>query len=1155
MPDVHRRSPTLLPWTKYPNKMIRRKINILLCVTALALAACNDNALEIAPIVPDSNQIEIQAEICQSNPSRANDNGFGDGDAIGVTVDNQSNVRFAYNDATKKWTSTVPLYWPSANTATDIWAYYPFTQTVPSVENHPFTTERNQSAGDAKTGKANYELSDFLCTYQRDVSPSKGVVNLSFKHVMACVQVRLEEGKFFADGEWNKLDKSVLVSNVKREGTINIKDESAVANGDAPAEAIIPIVSGDAFRAVVFPQTVSANQTVIAVTVDGQTYNLVRPSGMTYKGGNMHKFTIRVNKRLPQGDYEFELADMAITAWESDLVSHNGASRAYVVVENPEFGGLKQAVEKSGLTPIETVNLKITGKMNHRDFEFLRNNFKYLQALNLREAVLENDEIPEDAFHEMRNLNYFDFPKKVRDIGSGAFYSTMLCGSLVIPEGVERIGGHCFGGYGSDCNNFSGTLTLPSTLKRIEESAFWGCQFSGQLLLSDNLEYIGGSAFMKCRNITGSIYIPESVKEIGSGAFRFMSGLTGPVEIPQGVTRIYSNTFECCGIIYYSLHEGITSIDHRAFAGCGINGDIALPNSITKIESEAFRDNKIKHIKLPDNITYIPGGCFANTSLIDTLTIPDNVEVIDERAFQSCRYLDAIILPAKLQSIKEFAFEFCYSLQYVRCLSKEPPQLHETAFNSIAKDNFTIEVPEGSVEAYRNAPGWKEFKRISTYKNFVARPSIINVLNNGGTRKVILNADATWEMIDKPDWVTVTPTSGNKKTELTVTISKMAHGSRDRTGDIVFKLNDAEGHTCTMNLGQYDYEYDEDQTLVLNEPKTGPGIDVMIIGDGYDARDISAGIYLETMKRVTEDFFAVEPYATYRDYFRVSTAIAMSDESGVGTLNTLRRCKFETGYGDGAAIETRIHGNDALIAQYLLDQVPSVNKSNWTKATIICIANADEYDGVCAMYSSGPSIAYIPATVGGDALESRRLVHHEACGHGFGKLADEYISHNSSIHRCCCICCEHAEGLLAAQSIGWFRNVSLNYKFTTVEWAHLMRHPKYASYVDIFEGGFKHRYGVFRSEPISCMAYNDPYFSAWSRQVIVERIKNYAGEKFDFDDFVAKDKDTWGVVNSRGGYGGSVTPRVDKGPRTYYGSPLDKYPRSLSSTIKKGGKK
>ena len=56
-----------------------------------------------------------------------------------------------------------------------------------------------------------------------------------------------------------------------------------------------------------------------------------------------------------------------------------------------------------------------------------------------------------------------------------------------------------------------------------------------------------------------------------------------------------------------------------------------------------------------------------------------------------------------------------------------------------------------------------------------------------------------------------------------------------------------------------------------------------------------------------------------------------------------------------------------------------------------------------------------------------------------------------------------------------------------------------------------HSRGVYRSEHNSCMNNNVPYFSTISRQAIVERIMEYAGEEFSFKDFVAKDSREWGI--------------------------------------------
>ena len=72
--------------------------------------------------------------------------------------------------------------------------------------------------------------------------------------------------------------------------------------------------------------------------------------------------------------------------------------------------------------------------------------------------------------------------------------------------------------------------------------------------------------------------------------------------------------------------------------------------------------------------------------------------------------------------------------------------------------------------------------------------------------------------------------------------------------------------------------------------------------------------------------------------------------------------------------------------------------------------------------------------------------------------------------------------------------------------------PQYSSYVEMYEGGFFHERGVYRSEPNSCMNNNIPYYSAISRQAIVERIMEYAGEEFTFEQFKAKDSDEIGAI-------------------------------------------
>ena len=82
-----------------------------------------------------------------------------------------------------------------------------------------------------------------------------------------------------------------------------------------------------------------------------------------------------------------------------------------------------------------------------------------------------------------------------------------------------------------------------------------------------------------------------------------------------------------------------------------------------------------------------------------------------------------------------------------------------------------------------------------------------------------------------------------------------------------------------------------------------------------------------------------------------------------------------------------------------------------------------------------------------------------------------------------------------------------------VSWSHLIFHPIYSDKVDVYEGGYMHNRGVFRSEPASCMNNNIPYFSSISRQAIVERILTYSGEVFTMEKFYNSDKFTVGASN------------------------------------------
>lgn len=670
---------------------------------------------------------------------------------------------------------------------------------------------------------------------------------------------------------------------------------------------------------------------------------------------------------------------------------------------------------------------------------------------------------------------------------------------------------------------------------------FQNCRnLTGNLILPDNLELIRGYCFSGCSGLYGELRLPAKLKRMGNCAFSSCSGFTGSLSIPQGITALPSEAFHNCGFNgTLTLHNGITNIANDAFANCHFKGELHLPKSLKVISENAFCNNDFSGtLTLPSTLTHIGSNAFAyNWRLMGILDIPQEVESIGENAFSNCKMLEGIIFPESMETIRQGAFNECYGINSIICKGTMPAHIESGAFDGVAKDNFTLEVPESAISQYQAASGWKDFKRIAAHHELVCRPSVACALSTEHKQKLVINAEGEWEVASKPDWCEVSPASGNKKTEVTLTIKGMAKNADSRDGKVVFRLKDKD-YTHECSVSQYGYEYGEDEWITLQKATKGNngGINIVLLGDGFSAKDIASGKYLKDIKQEVEYFFGIEPYKTYRDYFNVYTAIPLSTESGVGTVNTIRYNRFNTTFTGGVGLKADYDE----VFDYALG-APTVNKGNLNQTLIIMVPNSTDYGGICQMWEDGSAIAFCPQSTYGYPLDTRGVIQHEAGGHGFGKLGDEYIYHNAFIDFCDCTCCGHVLEFNGAKSLGWFDNLELTGKMHSVGWSHLIFDDRYSDIVDIYEGGYKHNRGVFRSEPNSCMNNDIPYYSTISRESIVKRIKAYAGETYSFEDFVKNDKRDAGIVESRA-FGGNGDQRTSgtyqHAPVFHKGSPL-----------------
>lgn len=1155
-------------------------------LVAILSSSCSDDQIGRTDNQNENSlEIKLQANIDQLNTSRADDSGFADDDKIGIYVVNYSgdqpgellsegnlatNVQFTFDEASNAWTGTRQLYFKDNSTKVDAYGIYPYQSNIADVTALSFSVERNQ-ANNPDNAIGCYESSDLLWGKTSGASAENPLINVTFHHIMAGVQVTLMEGEGFDEGEWNSLDKSVYIAGTIRDASVDLRTGTVTPKGEYDGRYITANRDKENFRAIVIPQTVSTAQPLIMMEIGNESYEYTRAEDMIFTGSKLHKFTMKVSKNTSTGKYVFSLIQEAITAWESDLESHSGNIKEYIVVDVPEFGGLENAIRVAGLFPDKLINLKITGKLNAEDFRFMRENMVYLEALNINEVIVngricgnlwpssdfeksvwekyddKDYTLTYNAFEGMKYLKRVVLPAKLVAIGDRVFIDTSLTGNINLPEGLEYIGAYAFGLSYDETNrkSFSGELRLPSTLKYILNGAFYETDFSGELVFPAGIKYIGDNAFGRCVFIKSNLHLPESIEYIGSGAFFRVLGLSGELVYPQKET-IVRNIVNDTKIDAVRLPEFPVEFSNGAFDGVPLRGDFKIPPSVKKLGSTALANTKLSHVYFPADldIDIIPYALLTNNkSLIDTIAFPDNVEIISERALEGCDKLDAVIIPRKVKKIGGLAFAGCSSLTYIRCDAQIPPEVIEDVFAGINKDNFTLVVPPGSVNAYKDATGWKEFKRIAEYKNFVARPMKYNVLNKGGERTIILNADAEWEVKSIPEWCHLDKTSGNKKTELKLTIDGMEHNQGDRNGSIVFSLKGTQEYTCSVAIGQYDYEHDEDSYVTFQEASKGYGINLFIVGDGYDAIDISSGDMLAEMREEMEYMFAIEPYNTYRDYFNVYCGIALSDDSGIEDVNHWRNTKFHSVI---ANTDVRLETNYMDAMNYAADICSPLLQGQNPHVGVMMVVNSPIYEGIC--YHFGDSFCAVVTRSEYDyPNDARGIVQHEVGGHGFGWLGDEYVYHRSFIQNCPCICCHHEGDLKNDHARGFALNLSLHGKFRQVPWYHLITNPKYSDIVDVYEGGYFHGKGVFRSEYNSCMNNNVPYYSTWSRELIVKRIMALSGGTFNLQDFYDKDiRPESQIYGSPTRSGNALMPAMHGQPPVF----IDNYKFG-----KKGGKK
>ena len=287
-----------------------------------------------------------------------------------------------------------------------------------------------------------------------------------------------------------------------------------------------------------------------------------------------------------------------------------------------------------------------------------------------------------------------------------------------------------------------------------------------------------------------------------------------------------------------------------------------------------------------------------------------------------------------------------------------------------------------------------------------------------------------------------------------------------------------------------DYSQDG-QVLTLQKATVGKGINIVFMGDAYTDKDMgSGGVYETAMKQAMEQFFAVEPYKTFRNRFNVYAVKVVSKNGRIGS-------GYTTALGTYFGSNTYVNGDNDKCYEYAL-KVPGINSREDLLVSVL--VNSNHNAGTAILYRGDQSaVARVPS-FGNDPDAFGSTLQHEAGGHGFAFLADEYATNNGTPPQS--FINEYND---LYDKYGWYSNVDFTSDPAKIRWSAFLNDSRYSGQVGIYEGAALYTNGAWRPTANSIMKDNYGGFNAPSRWAIYKQIMKRSGEEYSWEKFLEYD--------------------------------------------------
>ena len=451
--------------------------------------------------------------------------------------------------------------------------------------------------------------------------------------------------------------------------------------------------------------------------IDEFAFNLTSPTAIYYPGTEEE-----FNKNVKVNDVESSQYEAIFTVLIHEYQTPNAHFDSSWI-----FDGLTVTIYLDGRMVISGTGNKVEEGFYSEDVTIHHNYLDKVTSLTISESVtsiwmvltgftnLTEINLPSGLTHlDFRDLQYTKFYRDQSNWENNLLYigKYLLCSKnvneLSIKEGTEFIATEAFA-YSSLMH-----ITIPDSVKHIDNSAFRGCESLSNIVIPDSVTYIGNFAFVNCTSLN-KIIIPDSVTYVGWYAFANCTSLVevsyplsaylhknNPFDSDENIQKVtvtagYGTPYEYTGDysetdkVYFpstpwyrateaevEFAEGVKRIPDKIFSDALHVKKITIPSTVETISDTAFyRLNSLEEICVCEQSSHFKVDeygvlmtkdnkkiifCPVNKNLTE-YDIPQGAEHIARGAFRTHTTLKKITLPDSLKTIGEYAFYECKGLE------------------------------------------------------------------------------------------------------------------------------------------------------------------------------------------------------------------------------------------------------------------------------------------------------------------------------------------------------------------------------------------------------------------------------------------------------------------------------------------------------------